>query len=242
MARKKPSVEDENFYVVQGWMRNFLNLKGLELQVYAIVYGFSQSKHNEFTYNTTYLIEWTGCTKRGIQKVLQSLENKGLIIKIETENNNIVKYKAISKGELSSSPENPKGELSSAKGELSSTKGELSSAKGELSSTTHYNIIKNILSNNKENNSNNISADKSAKRVEKSKSLSQKPTLDEVMGYIYENRLKVDEHEFYDYYESNGWKVGKNQMKDWQAAIRNWHRKAVKEQNKLIYDKYDIDY
>jgi hypothetical protein len=29
---------------------------------------------------------------------------------------------------------------------------------------------------------------------------------------------------FFDYYESNGWKVGKNSMKDWRAAVRKWHR------------------
>lgn len=25
------------------------------------------------------------------------------------------------------------------------------------------------------------------------------------------------------YYESNGWRVGKNPMKDWRAAARNWN-------------------
>jgi hypothetical protein len=42
---------------------------------------------------------------------------------------------------------------------------------------------------------------------------------------------------FYDHYESNGWKVGKNSMKDWKAAVRNWepnHKKiGAQSTNKL---------
>jgi hypothetical protein len=49
-----------------------------------------------------------------------------------------------------------------------------------------------------------------------------KPTLEEVSGYCKERNNLVKPTKFVDYYESNGWKVGKNQMKDWKAAIRNW--------------------
>jgi len=45
---------------------------------------------------------------------------------------------------------------------------------------------------------------------------------------------------FYSYYESNGWRVGKNPMKDWKAAIRNWHQRDLQEQQtsrKLAYDE-----
>ena len=34
----------------------------------------------------------------------------------------------------------------------------------------------------------------------------------------------VDAEKFIDYYTSNGWKVGKNSMKDWKAAVRTWER------------------
>jgi hypothetical protein len=36
----------------------------------------------------------------------------------------------------------------------------------------------------------------------------------------------VEARRFWDYYESNGWKVGRNPMKDWKAAVRNWQRNA----------------
>lgn len=51
-----------------------------------------------------------------------------------------------------------------------------------------------------------------------------KPTVEEISKYCVEKNLKVDVQHFYDYYESNGWKVGKNKMKDWQATARNWAR------------------
>lgn len=52
------------------------------------------------------------------------------------------------------------------------------------------------------------------------------PTLEEVQTYVRENKYNVDAERFIDYYESNGWRVGKNPMKDWKAAVRNWNRKT----------------
>ena len=59
--------------------------------------------------------------------------------------------------------------------------------------------------------------DKPAKRVP-----FQKPSLDEVKAYCVERQNKVDASKFTSYYESNGWKVGRNAMKDWRAAVRTW--------------------
>ena len=53
----------------------------------------------------------------------------------------------------------------------------------------------------------------------------QKPTLDELIAYKQKANLTlVDCEFFFDFYESKGWVVGKNPMKDWQAAMRNWDR------------------
>lgn len=51
-----------------------------------------------------------------------------------------------------------------------------------------------------------------------------KPTLDEVRVYCRERNNTVDPERFMDFYDSNGWKVGKNPMKDWRSAVRNWER------------------
>ena len=50
------------------------------------------------------------------------------------------------------------------------------------------------------------------------------PTLEEVREYCNERNNGVDPERFVDYYTSNGWKVGKNAMKDWKAAVRTWEK------------------
>lgn len=51
------------------------------------------------------------------------------------------------------------------------------------------------------------------------------PTVEEVQAYITENNYIVDAQKFIDYYQSNGWIVGKTKMKDWKATVRGWERR-----------------
>ena len=55
----------------------------------------------------------------------------------------------------------------------------------------------------------------------------KKPTADEVEAYVRESGYAVSAERFIAYYDSVGWKVGKNPMKDWKAALRGW---AIREQ------------
>lgn len=60
-----------------------------------------------------------------------------------------------------------------------------------------------------------------------------KPTIEEIKDYcLNERHNNVDWQKFYDYYESNGWKVGKNSMKDWKACVRTWERNTNPNQPK----------
>ncbi len=52
------------------------------------------------------------------------------------------------------------------------------------------------------------------------------PSLQEVSGYCQERNNNVDSQKFFDFYESKGWMVGKNKMKDWKAAVRTWENKS----------------
>lgn len=82
-------VRDENFFSVQGFMRNRLNLKGNELMVYAIIYGFSQDGNQRFTGSSQYLADWIGTTRRSALNTLQSLVDKGLLQREEKFINNV---------------------------------------------------------------------------------------------------------------------------------------------------------
>ena len=50
------------------------------------------------------------------------------------------------------------------------------------------------------------------------------PTVSEVRVYTQSRQVQIDADKFCDFYESKGWMVGKNNMKSWQAAVRNWER------------------
>ena len=67
----------------------------------------------------------------------------------------------------------------------------------------------------------------------------EKPTLSEIKEYCIERNNNVDAQHFYDYYESNGWKVGKNSMKNWQAAVRTWERSEYRKPNSKKNSKED---
>lgn len=58
------------------------------------------------------------------------------------------------------------------------------------------------------------------------------PTTEEIQAYCTEKHYNVNPEHFIDYYESNGWKVGRNSMKDWKAAVRNWARRDKENQPK----------
>jgi len=52
-----------------------------------------------------------------------------------------------------------------------------------------------------------------------------KPSIQELKAFKAEHDLSFDAAGFLDYYDSNGWMVGKSKMKDWKAAARNWSRR-----------------
>ena len=59
----------------------------------------------------------------------------------------------------------------------------------------------------------------------------QRPTVWEVENFCRTQGLQlVDAQRFVDYYEANGWKVGRNPMRSWQAAARNWQRREMQYQ------------
>jgi len=106
-------------------------------------------------------------------------------------------------------------------------------------------------SNGKANSKSNVSeADKN--RLEESRLEGEvyngsrkrftKPTIEEVQAYAKENGWTAQEfsaEEFIDFYNSNGWYVGKNPMKDWKAACRNWVRMYRKKHPAQAPRNYD---
>ena len=63
-------------------------------------------------------------------------------------------------------------------------------------------------------------------RGKKKANVFSEPMLDEVKEYCKERQNGIDPERFVAYYQSNGWMIGKNKMKDWQAAVRTWEKNS----------------
>nr|DAM08630.1 MAG TPA: DnaD like replication protein [Caudoviricetes sp.] len=84
-----------------------------------------------------------------------------------------------------------------------------------------------------------IEKDSSAKSTTTKRKRFEKPTISDIEQYCIERNNNVNAEHFFDYYESNGWKVGKNSMKDWKAAVRTWERSEYRKSNSKKNSKED---
>ena len=73
-----------------------------------------------------------------------------------------------------------------------------------------------------DNDNDNDNDIKKKKSIRKSVARFTPPTLEEVKAYIAERGYTVNADAYFNHYESIGWKVGKNTMKDWRASVRRW--------------------
>lgn len=55
------------------------------------------------------------------------------------------------------------------------------------------------------------------------------PSLEEVAAYCASRNNGINPQSFIDFYQSKGWMIGKNKMKDWKASVRTWERKMKEE-------------
>lgn len=91
-------IKKESFFTVQAFMVNELKLKGNELLIYAIVFGFSQAENQFFTGSLNYLASWCGISsKTTVKTILNNLIDKGLLEKEDIYKNGVkyCKYKAL---------------------------------------------------------------------------------------------------------------------------------------------------
>ena len=57
------------------------------------------------------------------------------------------------------------------------------------------------------------------------------PSIEEVAAYCKKRQNGIDPQSFIDHYSAVGWMVGRNRMKDWQAAVRTWENRRKKDQS-----------
>lgn len=112
-------ITDDNYFIVQGWMITQLGLKGTDLLVYAVVYGFSQDGETEFTGSLQYLSDFCGGISRPtVISSLKRLTEGGLIEKNTQVINGVTfnRYKAILQGVKKFNSEHAEGGKNSLQG------------------------------------------------------------------------------------------------------------------------------
>ena len=190
-------VADNNFLTIEGWMRTSLNLSGNELIVFAVIYQFSQGKAGRYIGGLPYLADWCGCHADTARRAVRNLEERGLIIAQRGEVNGIPYCNYIVCGES----------LQNTRVSLQNTTDPLAKYEGDTCKMQGITINRTINKNKEQDN--NIGR-------------FIPPTQSEVEAYCRERGNSVDAQHFVDYYEANGWRVGRNPMKDWRAAVRTW--------------------
>lgn len=220
-----------------------LDLTSTELIVYSTIYGFSHGNENQWCcVSQSYLATWARTTERSVRRIIDRLIEKGLIIKEvrNGENGTYCAYKVFERSVSGEDIESTEGEDTE-----SAPPGHRVRPYPDTESAPTSNNIYNNINNKKENiikensESEKDSVPESSARKKGSKVKFIKPTVEEIRAYCRERNNIVDAERFYDYYESNGWKVGKNTMKDWKAAVRTWERNGF-DTGKRGSDPFDI--
>lgn len=83
-------IKDENYYQISGWMLNQLQLKGVALNIFAIIYGFTQDGETEFKGSLQYMCDFVGATKPTVIKAINELIEKNFITKTQCTNNGVI--------------------------------------------------------------------------------------------------------------------------------------------------------
>ena len=214
----------EQYLNIQAWMITDLELTGNDLIVYAIIYGFSQDGDNLFMGNRSYLAAWCRCSERSIQRNINNLIERGLIEQaVHSSDNRKVYYRALTSDKMSLVTKCH--QTSDKMSPVLVTKCHQTSDK---MSPAYIDNIKDKLKDNINDSECDIVVCETTKPTR-----FQKPTFEEVKQYIEENGYtSVDPDRFYSYYEANGWKVGRNSMKDFKAAVRMWSARDKNDQKK----------
>lgn len=69
-----------------------------------------------------------------------------------------------------------------------------------------------------------------------------KPSVDDIASYCRERNNGIDPQNFFDFYESKGWMVGRTKMKDWKASVRTWEAKRKASPSRKGKDESLADY
>lgn len=224
-------IQDANFYVTHGWMITKLKLSGRALQVYAIIYGFTQDQETEFNGSLNYIAAWLGTSNRStVLRAINDLIERGLIEKRQAIINGVTLNRYVAKvPDL--------GECRNGTGSAEMVQGVYRNGTGGSAEMVH-----NIYINKNIDKNMGKDIDKNSTPVrEKASATFKAPTVDDAIAYFIANGYTEDSaRRFFNYYDCAGWKDSNGK------SVRNWKQKAqavwFKDENKISKPIYNRPY
>ena len=193
----------EEFYVI---ITNYVfKNKTLSLSARGLL-GFLLTFSDDWEFSFENIVEQSGATRYEVRRTIRELQDSGFVKVVQRKSE---------KGKFSSCSydvfENPCVEIPHTV--LPHT---------EKPHTENPHTDFRTLNNNNNINKNKLNNNKDKENY--TKESFRKPTFEEVSAYCQERDNGIDAEQFIDYYESKGWMIGKNKMKDWKASVRTWER------------------
>lgn len=211
---------NDNYITIPGYAVTVLKLSGNALVVYGLIYSYSR-KSNQFFMSLSQIADSTNVDRRHVIRVIAYLLRMGYIYRLQETPFKPTVYACTPLEEIEVSSSDIKSPVAKCHQcqEVTISSGKMSP---EVVAKCHpiYNSNKSI---NK-----SISKDIHSTTTKKSAPRFIKPSLSEVREYIFEKGFQISAEAFFNYYESNGWKVGRNSMKNWKAAVCTWQAKEKK--------------
>lgn len=241
-------MKENNYITIPGFLRTRLDLKGSELIITALIYGYSQDGNSWFMGKTEYIAEWAGITDKNVLRSLKSLTEKGILEKKEMFVNNKAKrcYYRFNFECAESQNGTVAGCQNSTVGCQNSTVAgcQNGTVAGYQNGTVNNNIYNNIYNNIKPENEFSVFFDES----QQSNTPQKLRGTTEPRKCLFANSrfAKFDDFErcfdkpefeqidiLYYYHSVADWSASKGRMqKDWIAQTRNFIR-GDKEKGKL---------
>lgn len=200
------TVKPESYVVVPAFATNDLHLKGNELLVFSVIWGFSQDGSSWFKGSRRYLADWCGASKSTVDNVLAKLAEKGLVEKRSRIENGVTLCDYRVPQDFCPRPKNcdtPPQNLGGGTPKI-----EVGGTPKSGSHTIEVDTLKN----------NTRDSSTQRKRF-------VPPTPEQLSDYCIEAGISIDRDRFLDHYEAKGWRIGSSPMRDWRAAARNWARR-----------------
>ena len=103
-----------------------------------------------------------------------------------------------------------------------------------------YQIVTNQTTDEQQTNNKQVTTNKNVKKEKNENNTFTPPTAEDVKSYCLERKNFVNANTFIDFYESKGWMVGRNKMKDWKACVRTWEKSSTEQhkQQEPIQDHF----